>query len=193
MSIESQKIIEIIQYISFAGLILSAIAVYFIPDLRKKIILLFLLFISTMMLSFVFYSGILIFIAGLSFIFIFILLHLLAVLLSSQSGPETMPPPDAENKAGMAIAVKIISIIMPVLFCTGSGYLIYKITGGYFLTDGSEQEVIITGMEEISDIIFNRYSIIILLFAVAVLVSFIWFTIILMTGRKTKESTKNEQ
>jgi len=146
-----------------------------------------------MMLSFVFYSGILIFIASLSFIFIFILLHLLAVKLSSQSGPETMPPPDTEDKTSMIIAVKIVNIIIPILFCTGSGYLIYKIMGGYFLTDGGEQEAIITGMGEISDILFNRYSIIILLFAAAALISFIWFTIILMIGRKTKESTKNEQ
>jgi len=186
MSIESQKIIEAIQYISFAGLVLSGIAVFFIPDLKRKIILLFLLFVSTMMLSFVFYSGILIFIASLSFIFVFALLHLLAVQLSPRGRGSPLPSSDAGGSRGRIIAVRIANIIIPVLLCIGLGYLIYKLIGGYFPADNGVQEISIIGMEEISGIIFTRYNIIIFLLVSAALISFIWFTVILMTGRKNK-------
>lgn len=187
MSIESQKIIETIQYISFAGLIISGIAVFFIPDLKRKIILLFLLFVSTLMLSFVFYSGILIFIASLSFIFVFVLIHLLAVKLSPHGRGSPLPTHDAEGNCSRIITIRIINIIIPVLLCTGSGYLIYKlIGGGYFSVDDGAQEVSIIGMEEISGLIFVKYNIIIFLLVTAVLISFIWFTIILMIWRKDK-------
>jgi len=187
MSIESQKIIETIQYISFAGLIISGIAVFFIPDLKRKIILLFLLFVSTLMLSFVFYSGVLIFIASLSFIFVFVLLHLLSVKLSLHSRGSPLPTPDAGGNCSRIIAARILNIIIPVLLCTGLGYLIHKlIGGGYFSVDDGAHEVSIIGMEEISGIIFVKYNIIIFLLVTAVLISFIWFTIILMIWGKDK-------
>lgn len=184
MSIESQKIIETIQYISFAGLIISGIAVFFIPDLKRKIILIFLLFVSTMMVSFVFYSGILIFIASLSFIFIFILLHLLVVQLSPHGRGSPLTLSDTGENRSRIIAARIANIIIPVLICTGLGYLIYKLTGGYFPINDGVHEVSIIGMEEISGIIFARYNIIIFLLVSAVLISFIWFTVILIIGRK---------
>ena len=105
MSIESQNIIEIIQYIGFAGLMIPGIAVFFIPDLRKKIILLFILFIFTTILSFVFYSGVLLFIASLAFIFIFALLFLLTEQFYN-SGP-ALPPSDTGESHTGSIAVKI--------------------------------------------------------------------------------------
>jgi len=186
MSIESQKIIETMQYISFAGLVISGIAVFFIPDLKRKTVLLFLLFVSTMMISHVFYSGILIFIVSLSFIFVFALLHLLAVQLSHYGRGSPLLPSDAGGHQSRIITARIINIIIPILLCTGLGYLIYKLIGGYFPADDGVHEVFIIGMEEISGIIFTRYNIIIFLLVAAALISFIWFTVILMTGRKNK-------
>ncbi|HAJ94704.1 MAG TPA: hypothetical protein DCP02_00585 [Actinobacteria bacterium] len=186
MSIESQKIIETIQYISFAGLVISGIAVFFVPDLKRKIVLLFLLFVSIMMLSFVFYSGILIFIASLSFIFVFALLYLLAVQLSPHGRRSPPASSDAEGSRSRISTARIVNIIIPVFLCTGLGYLVYNLISGYFPADNGVHEISIIGMEEISDIIFTRYSIIIFLIVSAALISFIWFTVILMTWRKNK-------
>lgn len=192
MSIESQKIIEIIQYIGFAGLMIPGIAVFFIPDLRKKITLLFILFVFTTILSFVFYSGILLFIAGLAFIFVFALLFLLTEQLFYNSSGTPLPSSNTERSHAGTITVKIMNIVIPVLFCTGLGYLIYRLTGGYFPADNGVQEISITSIEEISGNIFTRYNISIFLIISAALISFIWFTVILVTGRKTKESVINE-
>jgi len=192
MSIESQKIIEIIQYIGFAGLMIPGIAVFFIPDLRKKITLLFILFVFTTILSFVFYSGILLFIASLAFIFVFALLFLLTEQLSHNSSGSPLPSSDTGGSHTRIIAVKILNIIIPVLFCTGLGYLIYKLTGEYFPADNGAQGISINTMEEITGCIFAKYDISIFLIVSAALISFIWFTVILVTGRKTKESAINE-
>ncbi len=186
MSIESQKIIEMIQYIGFAGLMIPGIAVFFIPDLRKKITLLFILFVFTTILSFVFYSGIILFIASLAFMFVFILLFLLTEQLFHLSSDPLLPSSDTGGSHAGIIAVKIINIIIPVLFCTGLGYLIYKLTGGYFPADNGVREISMNSIEEISGSIFARYSIGIFLIILAALISFIWFTVILMTGRKNK-------
>lgn len=186
MSIESQKIIEMIQYIGFAGLMIPGIAVFFIPDLRKKITLLFILFVFTTILSFVFYSGIILFIASLAFMFVFILLFLLTEQLFHLSSDPPLPSSDTGGSHAGIIAVKIINIIIPVLFCTGLGYLIYKLTGGYFPADNGVREISMNSIEEISGSIFARYSIGIFLIILAALISFIWFTVILMTGRKNK-------
>ena len=70
MSIESQKIIEIIQYISFTGLVLSGLLALLLPGLRRKMVLIFTMFIFTTIISFVFYSGILLFITGFAVIFV---------------------------------------------------------------------------------------------------------------------------
>jgi len=182
MSIESQKIIEIIQYIGFAGLMIPGIAVFFIPDLRKKITLLFILFAFITILSFVFYSGVLLFIASLAFIFVFVLLFLLTEKLSLQSRGTPLPSSDA----GRISVIRIIDIAIPALLCAGPGYLVYRLTAGYFPADNGAQKISITSMEELSGIIFTEYSISIFLIISAVLISFIWFTVILMTGRKDK-------
>jgi hypothetical protein len=186
MSIESQKIIEIIQYIGFAGLMIPGVAVFFVPDLRKKIALLFILFVFTTILSYVFYSGILLFIASLAFIFVFVLLFLLAEQLSHNSSRAPLPSSYTEGSHAGIIAVKIINIIIPVLFCTGLGYLIYRLTGEYFPADNGVREISINSMKEISGNIFARYDIVIFLIVAAALISFIWFTVILTTGRKNK-------
>ena len=186
MSIESQKIIEIIQYIGFAGLMIPGVAVFFIPDLRKKITLLFILFVFTTILSYVFYSGILLFIASLAFVFVFILLFLLAEQLSHNSSRAPLPSSDTEGSHAGIIAVKIINIIIPVLFCTGLGYLIYRLTGEYFPADNGVREISINSIKEISGNIFARYDIVIFLIVSAALISFIWFTVILTTGEKQR-------
>ena len=186
MSIESQNIMEIMQYIGFAGLVIPGVAVFFIPDLRKKITLLFVLFIFTAILSFVFYSGILIFIVSLVFIFVFALLFLLTEQFSHDSGGVQLLSSDAGGSHAGIIALKIINIIIPVLFCTGLGYLIYRLTGGYFPVDNGVQEISINSVEEISENIFTRYNISIFLIISAALISFIWFTIILMIWGKDK-------
>ncbi|MCD4670728.1 MAG: hypothetical protein K8S14_09820 [Actinomycetia bacterium] len=164
MSIESQKIIEIIQYIGFAGLIIPGIAVFFISDLRKKITLLFIMFVFITILSFVFYSGVLLFIASLAFIFVFVLLFLLTEKLFLQDSGNPLPPSDTgEKHATGTIAIKITNIMIPVLFCAGLGYLIRRLMAGYFPADNRAREISITNMEELSGIIFTEYSIIIFL------------------------------
>ena len=137
-------------------------------------------------MSFAFYSGILLFIASLAFIFVFVLLFLLAEQFSDYSRKISFQPYAAGESAARIIIVKIISTIIPILLCVGLGYLIYKATKGYFPADSGIQDISIIGIAEISEVIFYRYNVIIFLFVSAVLITSIWFIVILAIGRKSE-------
>jgi len=77
MLMESHRLIGIIQYIVFSGLVISGAAVLFVKNFRKKMVFSFLLFLFLTILAFIFYSGTVFVITGSGYIFIFILIYLL--------------------------------------------------------------------------------------------------------------------
>ena len=124
MSVESQKLLEILQYICFAGLILPGLAAFILPDPRKKAVSLFIMFISITILSFVFYAGILLFIVNIVFVFVFIILYMIA---RRTAGPDD----EARTATGKrSIAVKAGGFVAAILFCSWLGYIIFDIYQG---------------------------------------------------------------
>ena len=186
MSIESQKIIEIIQYISFAGLVLSGLIALFLPGLRRKMVLIFIMFIFTTIISFVFYSGILLFIMGFAAIFVFIILYMIiAQLRISGKGPggddsATGGWSGGEDAVRKKIkASNILSIILPVLFSGYLGYQIYISTRSHFMEADGGADISIASLDRISKLLFSEYLPVVLILITALIAATIWFTIIL--------------
>lgn len=156
---------EILQYICFAGLILTGLAGIILPDHRKKAAALFIIMVFITILSFIFYSGIMVFIVNIVFIFVFAVLYLLA---RSQAGPGNSKRYTGLNIAAYAAAV---------LFCSGLGYILFYISRGYFPGEVKNREIAITGLEDITVQVFSKYHIIIIILAAAALVTFTGFTV----------------
>ena len=170
MSIESQTIIEIIQYISFAGLVLSGLTALLMPGLRRKTVPIFTMFIFITIISFVFYSGILLFIIGFAAIFVFIILYMLIVQLRmGRKGPD---------KKKIRVSA-VPGIIIPILFSVYLGYQIYISTRPYFVEADGGSEISITSLDQISKLLFSEYLPVVLILITALIATTVWFTIIL--------------
>ncbi|MCJ7473378.1 MAG: hypothetical protein MUP02_11385 [Actinobacteria bacterium] len=186
MSIESQIIIEILQYISFTGLVLSGLIALFLPGLRRKMVLIFIMFIFTTIISFVFYSGILLFVTGFAAIFVFIILYMIiAQLRMSRKDPGGdysvadgwSGRKDAFEKKIKASAVP--GIILPILFSGYLGYQIYISTRPYFVEADGGSDISIVSLDRISELLFSEYLPVVLILIAALLAATIWFTVIL--------------
>jgi hypothetical protein len=186
MSIESQKIIEIIQYISFAGMVFSGLIALFLPGLRRKMALIFSMFIFTTIISFVFYSGILLFITGIAAIFVFIILYMIVAQVEmSRKGPdkvniETYKLPGEKDIVKKRIKVStMLSIIVPIIFSGYLGYLIYINTRSFFIGVEGGPNISIVSLERISELLFSEYLPVIFILLTGLLAASIWFTVIL--------------
>jgi|GEM_PF-1325359 len=186
MSIESKIIIEITQYISFAGLVLSGLAALFLPGPKRKIVFIFIMFIFTTTISFVFYSGILLFITGFAAIFVFIILHMIiAQLRMSRNDPEgnygaTDERPGGEDAVKKKIKASAIpGIILPVLFSGYLGYQIYLSTRPCFMGADSGSDISIVSPDRISELLFSEYLPAALILIAALAAITIWFTVML--------------
>ncbi|MES0340954.1 MAG: hypothetical protein ABUK08_01420 [Candidatus Humimicrobiaceae bacterium] len=198
MSIESQKIIEIIQYISFAGLVLSGMIALFLPGLRRKMVLIFLMFIFTTIISFVLYSGILIFITGFAAIFVFIILYMIIAQLriSMKSPGEDHSTNEGRSVGKNAVKKKrkasaVLGIILPILFSGYLGYQIYVHTRSYFVEADGGSNISIASLDRISELLFSEYLLAVLILIASLLAATIWFTVMLdFRKERQKESRR---
>jgi NADH:ubiquinone oxidoreductase subunit 6 (subunit J) len=165
MSVESQKLLEILQYICFAGLVLSGLAGIFLPGRGKKAAALFIIMVFITILSFIFYAGIMVFLINIVFVFVFAVLYLFT---RSQTGPEKSIRYDGLDIAAFAAAV---------LFCAGLGYIIFNISRQYFPEEEINSEMMITTLEDITVQVFSRYPVAIIVLAAAALTTFTSFTV----------------
>lgn len=181
MFIDRQNLLEILQYICLAGLILSALPVFVLRDLKKKVISLFFIFVFTTILSFIFYAGIMFFIAGIIFIFVFLVLYLLAAGISRNDG-QNIPGKDRRS-----LVLYAAGTAASVIFCSWLGYVVYNSSGGYFPELDGGQEPHIAGLEEITEPLFTTYGIVVIVILAAVLVTFIGITIFFRVKQKDGE------
>ena len=186
MSIESQRIIEIIQYISFTGLVLSGLAALFLTGLRRKMIFLFIVAVFTTIIAFVFYSGILLFVMGFAVIFVFTILYMLTTQLVMTENSSDKNHSGSADRSGGAKTVKIkvkistiLNIAVPVLFCGYLGYLVYNNTHRYFEGVDGAADISIISLSQISKELFSEYFPVFLILISAVFTVVIWFTVIM--------------
>jgi hypothetical protein len=178
MSIESEILLEILQYICFAGLVLSGLAAIVIADSRKKAISLFVILVFITILSFIFYAGIILFLVNIVFIFVFAIFYML-VRRTALADASTVG-----GKQKKHITFSIIGYTAAVIFCCGLGYIVFNISKGYFSDRSELKDIIITNMKDITEILFGTYSVVIIILAAAALMTFISFTV---SGKDRKE------
>ena len=163
--------LEILQYICFAGLVLSGLAALAIADLRKKALTLFIILVFITILSFVFYAGIMLFIANIIFIFVYAIFYMLVRKIASA---ETTLARQRQKKR---VALYIAGYAAAGLLCCGLGYIFINISRSHFPEVSLTKNIMITNMDDIAGIMFGTYSIAIIILAAAALMTFISFTV----------------
>jgi len=197
MSIGSQKIIEIIQYISFVGLVFSGSIALFLSGHRRKMVFLFMVFVFTTIIAFVFYSGVLLFITGFAAIFVFTILYMLTVQLritgegpgKDKIGPTGNPGKTETAKKKVKI-LTILNIAIPVLFCGYLGYLVYINTHHYFKGKVSNVDISIISLGQIAEKLFSDYFPVLFVLIAGLLAATIWFTVILDFRKERQKESK---
>ncbi len=195
---DSQLIIKIIQYISITGLFLSSILALIIVDKKKKFIFLFLMFISAGMLSYILYSGFVIFTVGFVFVFFFILLYITIIQWESigsnnQEKRKSANKPDLQN--GRKSIKKILNIALPLLLCGAIGYLIFNSANRYLAEVGNQQgdqaiNVSFSDPGLVIKSILSSYGLAVIILASALFITFLWFIIIIKLSHRQKNGEK---
>ncbi len=188
MMADNQLIIKIIQYASIFGLLLSGILALVIADKRKKFIFLFLMYVSAGILSFILYSGFAFFTVGLVFVFFFILLYIATIQWEAVRKDSREQP----GKKGGASPKNVLNIVLPLLLCGGSGYLIFNSTYRYLAGAGSQSgdqpyNVSFTDPGLVINSIFSSYGLVVIILVSALFITFLWLIVII----KLRDRQKN--
>jgi hypothetical protein len=180
MSFESQLTIIILHYIAISGLLASALLSLFIKKRRWKLILMFLTFLFVGALSFVYYSGVLLFIAGIIVIFFFLSLNMFTfqAKIFGKSGKS-----EREGRLKNNPAAVVLNILLPLLFCGIIGYLIYVYTYGFIKELAVMGDITIVSLSDFTGLLLTDYGMVAVLMIALLVVSFFWFLII---GRDEK-------
>jgi len=177
--------------------VLSGLTALFLPGLRRKVVLIFTMFIFTTIISFVFYSGILLFTTGFAAIFVFIILHMIiAQLRVNGKGPEgddsaTGGWPGRKDDVKKKIkASSVLGVILPILFSGYLGYLIYVSTSPYFMEADGGADISIVSLSRISGLLFSEYLPVIIILIIALIAVTIWFTLMLDFRKNRQKESK---
>lgn len=180
MSFESQLTIIILHYIAVSGLLTSALLSLFMKKIRWKLIFMFLTFLFIGVLSFVYYSGVLVFIVGIIVIFFFLSLNIFAFQAKMFANSEKS---EKEGRLKNNPTVVVLNILLPLLFCGIIGYLIYVYTYSFIKGLAVMEDITIVGLSDITSLLLTDYGMIAVLIIALLVVSFFWFLII---GRDEK-------
>lgn len=152
----------------------------FLTEKRKKLLFLFFFFLFAGVLSFVYYSGILLFVMGIIIIFLFILLYLFVLQMELFGYREY---PEESGRLKNSIKSKILNGTVSLLLPAVIGYFIYKHVSGFLkgavVLEGSEN-ILIAGWTDISRQIFTDYSLILIIITASLFISFLWFITIVV-------------
>jgi len=175
MSFTSQLIIIIIHYASLLGLLIFGLLSLIHSDRRKKLLFLILVFIFVGILSFVYYSGILVFIVGVFVIFFLFSLYSYVFHIKFF---EITNNGNRDIRDDSKIKKIIGSIILPALFCAGIGYLFYIYTSDFLKDAVLSGNIYIAGLGDINNQFFIEYSPILVIVVASLFISFLWFIMI---------------
>ena len=175
MSFESQLTILIIHYIGLFGLLVSALLSLFMTSRKNKLLFMFLAFLFVGVLSFVYYSAVLFFIAGIIILFFFLSLYLHVFQVRLFGIKEKLKH---NKKPADSNTVKILNILLPLLFCTAVGYLIYVYTSSYLRNITVTKEIAIVGFSDITGLFLTDHSLVLILIVALLFISFLWFLVI---------------
>ena len=135
----------------------------------------FLSFLFVGILSFVYYAGVLFFIVGVIIIFFFLALYLFVSQIELFDARQGLKKED--GKLSRSTAGSIMGIILPLLFCSAAGFLIYNYTSDFLGKAAGMENISIIGLGDIAEKLLSDYSLAVVLTVSLLFTSFLWFLI----------------
>lgn len=195
MSTVSQWIVMIMQYAGIAGIFVFGMSVLSISDIRKKVVFFFLILLSTVMLSYVFYPGTTFFISAFGAIFVFLIINQLVNhlhMINSAHGGNAGQGEDSGTGTNKINYFRLLNIVIPVFLCGIAFYLGYHYLHDFQVTWKDLQDIPAAGTKQMAGQIFGYYGVLVIILFSALFISLIWFTIILGSGQEKKGGDKDK-
>ena len=172
-------LLEIINYFFITTIFLFALLSFVLRDQRKKLVFLFLMFLSFSILSFLFFTGATFFIIG-----ILIIIFLIPLYLNSfneqfynkgiYENIKLKPDPDENKKIK-----RYINLVVSIIFCSGAGYLFYHYTLKSISNYKQVASIAIISFTSVVSEIGNNYSAVIMILVLTLVITILWFISIL--------------
>lgn len=172
-------LLEIINYFFMVTIFLFALLSLVLKDQRRKLVFLFLMFLSFSILSFLFFTGVTFIIVG-----ILIICFLIPLYLNSFSEQfynkgiyeniKLKPGSDEYKKIK-----RYINLALSVIFCGGAGYLFYHYTLKYISNYKQVTSIAIISFTSVVSEIGNNYSAVIMILVLILVITILWFISIL--------------
>jgi hypothetical protein len=177
-------LLGIIDYFFMATIFLFALLSLVLRDQRKKLVFLFLMFLSFSVLSFLFFTGATFIIVGILIICFLIPLYLNSFneQFYNKGIHENMKlklDSDENKKIKNKKIKRYINLALSVIFCSGAGYLFYHYTLKYISNYKQVTSIVIISFKSVVLEIGNNYSAIIMILVLILVITILWFISIL--------------
>ena len=188
-------LLEIINYFFMATIFLFALLSLVLRDQRKKLVFLFLMFLSFSILSFLLFTGAAFIIAGILIICFFIPLYLnsFSEQFYNKAVNENIklkPDSDEYKKINNKKIKRYINLALSIIFCGGAGYLFYHYTLKYISNYKQVAGIAIISFTSVVSEIGSNYSAVIMILVLVLVITMLWFISIL---ERSNDSSINKK
>ncbi len=173
---DGRLLLGFINYFILALILVFGILALLVRNQRKKLTYLFLMFLCSGLLSYLFFAGVAFIIPGVVILFFCTLLFLF-VFNQEFFGFWGKPVlKEIEPAAKRLINTGLIAnLVISIFFCLGLGYLLFLTTGGYYQGIEYVAEFKTAGVADIINDIGSSYIPVVFIIAGMLLISIIWF------------------
>jgi hypothetical protein len=177
-------LLEIINYFFMVTIFLFALLSLVLRDQRRKLVFLFLMFLSFSILSFLFFTGATFIIVGILIICFLIPLYLNSFneKFYNKGIYENMKlklDSDEYKKINNKKIKRYINLALSIIFCGGAGYLFYHYTLKYISNYKQVASIAIISFTSVVSEIGNNYSAVIMILVLILVITILWFISIL--------------
>ena len=173
---DGRLLLGFINYFILALILVFGILSLLVRNQRKKLTYLFLMFLCSGILSYLFFAGVAFIIPGVVLIFFCILLFLFVFNQEFFGFGEKPVLKEFESARKRLFNTGLIAnLVISLLFCLGLGYLLFLTTGGYYQGIEYVTEFKTANLTDIINDIGSNYIPAIFIIAGMLLISIIWF------------------
>jgi hypothetical protein len=173
---DGRLLLGFINYFILALILVFGILALIVRSQRKKLTYLFLLFLCSGILSYLFFAGMAFIIPGIVLLFFCILLFLFVFNQEFFGFGKKLDAEKIEMESERGFTARlIVNLIISISFCLGIGYLLFIYTRGYYQGIEYVEEFRTAGIADIINDIGSNYIPLIFLVAGMLVMSIIWF------------------
>ncbi len=173
---DGRQVLGLINYFILVLILVNGSLALIVKNQRKKLTYLFLMFLCSGIISYLFFSGTAFVIPGMILLFFCVLLFLLVFNQEFFGFGKRRDNAEAgSEKVKGYNAILIPNLVISLLFCLGIGYLLFIYTLGFYQSIEYVKEFTAISMIKIIDNIGSNYIPVLFLFAGILTVSILWF------------------